>query len=271
MDEDIKHRIKENLKNSVRIFFKNRRNKKVKNYQVLDDIFPNERRIRSLIGGLETSLGTTFWEPIAKTLAEVNGFEIITEKILRPHPFPLELHNELNKLISERENKPHINVISTEECIKRLKMAALKINDEEIISYKPPASGTGIDIHLLKNGIQYIFDVKTTQPNQSDFKGFNRQILEWYAYMFAKNPNANLEARIAIPFNPFLPKTWYAQQKSMLFNSPLDVTKDIWVENEFWDFCSGMNNTFEQLKSLFIELGQEKFSEEFHDIFYENE
>jgi hypothetical protein len=114
MDENIKHRIKENLKNSVRVFFKNRRNKKVKNYQVLDDIFPNERRIRSLIGGLETSLGTTFWEPIAKTLAEVNGFEIITEKILRPQPFPQEFANELNKLISERENKANRNVISTE-------------------------------------------------------------------------------------------------------------------------------------------------------------
>jgi hypothetical protein len=61
-----------------------------------------------------------------------------------------------------------------EECIKRLKIAALKINHQEIISYQPPASGSGVDIHLLKNGIEYIFDIKTTQPNQADFKGFNR-------------------------------------------------------------------------------------------------
>ena len=71
MDHTVKQQIKENLKNSIRNFFKK---KEVKNYQVLDDIFPNERRIRSLIGGLETSLGTTFWEPIAKTLAKLNGF-----------------------------------------------------------------------------------------------------------------------------------------------------------------------------------------------------
>lgn len=85
MDENIKLRIKENLKKSIRQFFKN---KQVKSYQILDEIFPNERRIRSLIGGLETSLGTTFWEPISKTLAEINGFEIIKEKILIPNPFP---------------------------------------------------------------------------------------------------------------------------------------------------------------------------------------
>ena len=145
----------------------------------------------------------------------------------------------------------------------------MKIHPEEIIKYTSPPSGTGVDIHFSKNCIEYIFDIKTTQPNQSGFKGFNKQILEWYAYRFAKNPNANLEARIAIPFNPFK-KSWYEKQKSMLSSSPLDITQDIWVENEFWDFCSGKENTFEELQSLFVELGQENFAEEFRDIFYPN-
>ncbi|MEA5515636.1 TdeIII family type II restriction endonuclease [Nodularia sp. UHCC 0506] len=266
MDELIKQKLKENLKKSIRAFFKN---KTVKNYQVLDDIFPVERRVRSLIGGLETSLGTTCWEPIAKTLAELNGFRIITKKILRPEPFPHQLQKEFNKLVSERENKPSNQRVSTEECIKRLKEAALKTNPQDIIQYTSPPSGTGVDIHFYKAGIEYVFDIKTTQPNQGNFKGFNRQLLEWYTYRFAENPDANLEARIAIPFNPFT-KDWYEQQQSMLTNSPLDRNKDIWVENEFWDFCSGKINTFEQLKSLFTELGQENFAAEFHDIFYEN-
>jgi hypothetical protein len=41
-------------------------------------------------------------------------------------------------------------------------------------------------------------------------------------------------------------------------------------KNEFWDFCSGKENTFEQLKALFVELGQENFAAEFSDIFYQN-
>ncbi|UKO96729.1 TdeIII family type II restriction endonuclease [Nostoc sp. UHCC 0870] len=267
MDEYTKQKIKENLKKSIRAFFKN---KEVQNYQVLDDIFPIERRIRSLIGGLETSLGTTCWEPIAKTLAEINGFEIITKKILRPEPFPQKLQHEFNKLVYERESKPNNKRVLTEECIQRLKEAALKTNQEDIIKYTSPPSGTGVDIHFCKNGVEYIFDIKTTQPNQGNFKGFNRQLLEWYAYRYVENPYANLEARIAIPFNPFK-KSWYEHQKSMLSNSPLDINRDIWVENEFWDFCSGRENTFEQLKSLFVELGQENFAAEFHDIFYNRE
>ncbi|BAZ86453.1 TdeIII family type II restriction endonuclease [Dolichospermum compactum] len=212
MDEHIKQIIKENLRNSIRRFFK--KSKKIK-YQVLDDIFPNERRIRSLVGGLETSLGTTFWEPIAKTLAEINGFKIIPEKILVPNPFPQVLQKELDKLVHERENKPNQCIIPTEECIKRLKNTALKTNPQDIIQYIYPPKGTGVDIHLFKDGVNYLFDIKTTQPNLGDFKKFNKQMLEWFAYSLAKNPDANLEARIAIPFNPF-PKPWYEEQKSKL-------------------------------------------------------
>ena len=49
--------------------------------QVLDYIFPKERRIRAIIGGLETSLGTKLWEQLAKLLASENGFEVLDEKI----------------------------------------------------------------------------------------------------------------------------------------------------------------------------------------------
>ena len=266
MDSYIKQEIKENLKSSIRNFFKG---KKVKNYQVLDDIFPNERRIRSLIGGLETSLGTTFWEPIAKTLAELNGFQVITTKILRAYPFPLLLQNELDKLVSERENKPNNIRLTTIECVQRLRNVAFKTNPQDILKFTSPPSGTGVDIHLAKDGVEYIFDIKTTQPNQGHFKEFNKQLLEWYAYRFAQYPDAKLEARIAIPFNPF-PKPWYEEQKSKLSSSPLEISKDLWVENEFWDFCSGEENTFDQLKSLFVELGRENFAAEFRDIFYKN-
>ncbi|MEH2065399.1 MAG: TdeIII family type II restriction endonuclease [Nostoc sp.] len=268
MDDYLKERIKENLKTSIRKLFKKTKDKK---YQVLDDIFPKERRIRSLIGGLETSLGTTFWEPISKILAEINGFEIIQDKILVPTPFPPALQNELDKLVYERENKPNNRRVSTEECIDRLKNVAAKTNPQDIAAYiyKSPPSGTGVDIHLFKDGIEYLFDIKTAQPNQGDFQKFNKQMLQWYAYRLAKDTNAKLKARIAIPFNPFS-KSWYEIQKGKLSSSPLDIAQDIWVENKFWDFCSGTENTFEQLKALFVELGQENFAAEFNDIFYQN-
>lgn len=261
MDKSLKFKIKQSLKTAIKNFFKNQ---KPESFHVLNYIFPRERRIRSLIGGLETSMGTTVWEPIARTLAESNKYEqlqVIAPKLLMPAPFPKKLQNELNKLIHERQAR----FLSTEECINRLKEAALKANINNLQYINPP-SGTGVDIYFLSNkGIEYAFDIKTSQSNKGDFKKFNTQLLEWYAYRFSKNPDVNFKARIAIPFNPFN-KDWYVQQK-LKISPPLDQTKDIWVEDEFWDFCSGDSNTWESIKQVFIELGEENFGGEFQKLF----
>ncbi|MHC5611577.1 MAG: TdeIII family type II restriction endonuclease [Nostoc sp.] len=128
-------------------------------------------------------------------------------------------------MVYERENKPNNRRVSTEESIERLKNVAAKTNPQHIAAYIyiSPPSGTGVE---------YLLDIKTAQPNQGDFQKFNKQMLEWYAYRLAKNTNAKLEARIAIPFNPF-PKSWDEMQKTKLFSSPLDIAQDIWVENQF--------------------------------------
>ena len=68
-------------------------------FQVLDLLIPEERKIRSIVGGLEGSLGKTLWEPLAKKLAIQNGFEIIHDDLLCPTHIPSELDNTLKGII----------------------------------------------------------------------------------------------------------------------------------------------------------------------------
>src|SRR3990167_850325 len=117
MDTQLRNRIKQNLKNSL---LKYVNNFSCTNIQPLDLLIPKERKIRSIVGGLETSIGTTVWEPIAKTLAETNGFEIIEDKILKPSPFPLELQAELSNVISLRESRS--TWIPANECLERMRV-----------------------------------------------------------------------------------------------------------------------------------------------------
>ena len=55
MDTKLRREVKESIEKAIRNFFDD---KKVDKEHILDILFPKERRIRSLIGGLETSLGT---------------------------------------------------------------------------------------------------------------------------------------------------------------------------------------------------------------------
>ena len=256
MDNVLREKIKQNIKESL---FKHVKNFKYKNTQPLDLLIPMERKIRSIVGGLETSMGTTVWEPIARTLAQANGFEIITEKILSPDPFPVELAADLSSFITRRENRA--TWVPMNECIERLKQISRR-TDKTGIQYVPPASGTGVDIHLMKEGKEYAFDTKTVKPNLADIKGFNKELLEWYTYRICKEPEVDIQCKIAYPYNPWQSDFWkHAPHKQGLLKPKVDAV----VEDEFWDFISGLDNTFEQITLIFKELYSEGFGKKLSD------
>lgn len=257
MDSSFPEEIKQNLKNSLRKYVSHFKYKKI---QPLDLLIPKERKIRSVVGGLETSMGTTVWEPVAKTLAGLNHFEIIEDKILRPDPFPRELANELSVLITLRENKK--TWISTEKCINRIRDVCRKINKDKI-KYVLPAAGTGVDIRLRKQGKEYAFDTKTVQPNLGSIKSFNKQLLEWYAYLLCEDPDLDIYCKIAYPYNPYKNDFWLHPPHN---RDILEPHVDAIVGNEFWDFLSGLTNTYELIIGIFIELHKEGFGQELSEL-----
>lgn len=259
MDEQLRTEIKQNLETSIRKFF---HRKEVKTTHVLDLIFPNERRIRSLIGGLETSLGATIWQPIAKVLPKANGFVVEEKQLLIPKPLPEVLQEEINRLRRIRENPD--SWIPMEECVTSLREAAQSVEGENITYTEPPAS-KGVDLYLSKDGKEYAFDLKTNQINKRTGLDLNQELLEWYAYRFCQDPNASFEARIVFPFNP-LKGDWWKRQGTKAY--PLEKGKDAWVQDEFWDFCSGQSHTWDELLKILEEIGKEGFGAQFKDVFY---
>lgn len=250
MDSKIREKIKQNLKNSLSKYVSNFSYKTI---QPLDYLIPEERKIRSVVGGLETSMGTTVWEPIANTLAEINGFKIIKENFLKPDPLPEQLANELASLVRLRENK--LTWISTTECIKKLREICQELDKTEI-KYVPPAPGTGVDIHFEKYGKEYAFDTKTVQPNLGSIKSFNKELLEWYAYSLCKNPNLDIQCQIAYPYNPYKDIFWsHSPHNSGVLEPRIDAV----VEDEFWDFLSGVSKTYTEIVEIFKELNNQGF------------
>lgn len=228
---------------SIASFAKNRKEAK---FQVLDLIMPKERQIRSIVGGLETSMGTTLWEPLAKTLANENGFKIVNEKLEKPVHMPASLENTLNNIISSREESSKIyNAISSKEEIKKICQGFIK---NPIADFEPPPRGGGVDIWLTKGGCNYFFDTKTVQSNLGAYKAQLRQVLSWYAYFFARYPTGEAEARIVFPYNPYKSDFW---KNTTGKGFPLERKNEGWVEDEFWNFCSGTENTFRIIKQAF--------------------
>lgn len=250
------------MKNSI-VAYAKRNVDKVAKFQILDLIIPKERKIRSVVGGLETSLGTTLWEPLAKALALENGFEVISEKLECPTNMPSNLSNTLQTIIDERKrNSGAYDAKSSHDAIRNACQVFIK---RKIDGFEKAPTGRGVDIWLRKKGINYFFDTKTVQPNIGSFASYMEQLLTWYAYFYSRYPSMHAEARIVFPYNPYKGSFW---DKAMKKGLPLEKNDEGWVEDEFWDFCSGRKNTFSLIQESFKELRISKeLEQEFEKVF----
>lgn len=261
--DEVSALIKNAIKQSIINFAKNSPKKKAK-FQILDLLIPKERKIRSIVGGLEGSLSTTLWEPLAKVLAAGNGFQIINADLEAPKNIPASLSSVLQSIIADR-NEGGILYSATEshEAIKKVCQSFIK---SPITAFGKAPNGSGVDIWLVKDGVNYFFDVKTVQPNLSTLKSCLKQVLTWYAYFYAQNPTGTAQARIVFPYNPNREETFW--DAVIGGGKPLEKDTEAWVCNQFWDFCSGVDNTFEIIETSFMELKESgELEAEFNRLF----
>lgn len=249
---------------SVTKFIQNRINV-IPNFQILDLIIPEERKIRSIVGGLENSLGTTLWEPLAKNLSSMNGFEVINRNLPKPAIIPANLQNTLQILIEGRFSRNL--VYDSIYCHDRIKEICQTFIENPIPRFIPASKGFGVDIWLKKDGINYFFDTKTVQPNVGNYSKYFEQISNWNTFFYSQYPDGIAESRIVFPYNPYGDSNFW--DRTIGGGWPLEPNSEAWVENEFWDFCSGVENTYQIIHRAFESIAEDgDLKQLFQEIFY---
>ena len=242
---------------SISKFAERSLSKKAK-FQILDLIIPKERKIRSIVGGLETSLGTTLWEPLAKALASENGFQVIDSNLQCPVNIPAALSNTLNSIIDDRKKSGGLyDALSSHDEIRRVCQTFIA---RPIETFEDAPKGKGVDIWLVKDNTNYFFDTKTVQPNLNTLSSCMEQVLNWYAYFYSKTPTGNAVSRIVFPYNPKPEKCFWDVVIGK--GKPLERDNEAWVEGEFWDFCSGVEGTYQIIAGAFTKLSESGALEE---------
>lgn len=259
--DELKSVIKRAVINSVSNYFeRNVINEENVKFQILDLLMPKERKIRSIVGGLETSMGKTLWEPLAKEIALSNEFEVVNANLESPTNMPLSLGNTLQTIIESRSNRT--GLFDAKSSHLEIKRVCQPYSINPIADFQKAPRGFGVDIWLIKKGVNYFFDTKTVQPNVGSYNKFLSQVLNWYAYFYSRNPKGNAEARIVFPYNPYKVDFW---KKTIGGGVPIEKGSEAWVEDEFWDFISGHKETFSLIKECFVEIYNERTLEEYLD------
>ncbi len=194
----------------------------------------------SFIHSLNTTFGTSIFEPVAETLASFN-FPFVKRQFIVGDCIAEKAQLEIQKIINELTigNTPN----KVEE-IKRIKKVVNKgkINKLKIVK---------VDLFIKsKVGDIYLFDLKTVKPNISNFKDFKRTLLEWIAIYLLKEPDANISSYLAIPYNPYEPKPY----ERWTLKGMLDLDNELKVGKEFWNFLGG-DGAYEILLDCFESAG----------------
>lgn len=205
----------------------------------------------SFIQSLNTTFGTSIFEPVAETLAKLKHKQAKRRYVLG-NKISKEAQKEIQNIINEltigknpdkKEEIERIRRVCQEGEIVKLKTTLV---DFCVISYDD-------NIHL--------FDIKTAKPNIGEFKSYKRTLLEWLAIFFYENPEAKVNSYIAIPYNPYESKPY----ERWTLKGMLDLENELMVADEFWNFLGG-EGAYEEVLNCFERAGI-KLRPEIHEYF----
>jgi len=197
----------------------------------------------SFIQSLNTTFGTSIFEPVAETLASlrfpVAHKQFVVGDTISEHA-QLEIQHIMNELTTGVKNPNKI------EEIERIRKVATSGKTNKLKTVK-------VDLCVKSNdGSVHLFDLKTAKPNISNFKDFKRTLLEWIAIYLSKYPDAKIHSYIAIPYNPYEPKPY----ERWTLKGMLDLDNELKVAEEFWDFLGG-GGSYLELLGCFERVGIE--------------
>lgn len=196
----------------------------------------------SFLQSLNTTFGTSIYEPVAKALAKPIFKEAHTQYKLG-NIITHDAQNTIQKIMNDLSVGAEVDKISETEKIRK---AAQSGKENKLKSVK-------VDLLLIsKKDEVFMFDLKTVKPNKGDFISYKRNMLEWLALYFYRNQTAKVKTFIAIPYNPYEPKP-YAR---WTMKGMLDLREEVKVAEEFWDFVGGQG-AYGDLLDCFEQAGIE--------------
>ncbi|MFZ8862327.1 MAG: TdeIII family type II restriction endonuclease [Thermocrinis sp.] len=195
----------------------------------------------SFIQSLNTTFGTSIFEPVAEVLASFR-FSVARRQFVVGNRISQKAQEEIQNIINELSSGARYP--NKEEEIERIRKVAKEGKAIEVKSFR-------VDLFLKdKNGSVHLFDLKTAKPNIGEFKNYKRTLLEWVAIYLWKEPSANINSYIAIPYNPYEPEPY--QRWTM--RGVIDIERELKVAEEFWDFLGG-DGSYEELLNCFERVG----------------
>ncbi|MBU1931974.1 TdeIII family type II restriction endonuclease [Patescibacteria group bacterium] len=179
----------------------------------------------SFIQSLNTTFGTSIFEPVAVALAK-NRFQNAQSQYVLETTISQGSQNTIQQIMNNLTTGTSPDKKTEIKAIRKVCQQG-KMNQLKTVK---------VDLFIeSKDGEIFLFDIKTAKPNISNFKDFKRTLLEWVAIILSTNPKVKVNTLVAIPYNPYEPRPY----ERWTLKGMLDLDNELKVAEEFWDFLGG--------------------------------
>lgn len=204
----------------------------------------------ALIQSLYTSFGMSVYEQIAVILAKSAGFHAERQYTLLG-----EIDDKTEQII-DNYWKMLKSAIKNKENIKSDKKLEFQMIANSIKNGRALIDGDStVDVYIRKpNGEEFFIDITTVKNNLKSFEVLKLKMLRWIGLRLSTNSDAKFNTLIAIPYNPYYPNEYINSRWNAVI---LDGKNDILVQDDFWNFIGNNSRTYDELLSIFAEVGNE--------------
>ena len=196
----------------------------------------------SFIQSLNTTFGTSIFEPVAVALAKNRFKQAIAQYVVGK-----TISDGCQQSIQTIMNR--LTLGNSPQKLKEIEQIRKAVGKGKINELRTVKADLFLE---RKDGETFLFDLKTVKPNISNFKDFKRTLLEWAGIVLTQNPKTKINTLIAIPYNPYEPKPY----ERWTLKGMLDLKYELKVAEEFWDFLGG-KGAYKDLLDCFEKAGIE--------------
>lgn len=216
----------------------------------LVELFGKKTTLKVKIGqSVQTTMGMSFYEQTCQEIAQSVGYHAETQYKLKGY-LSDEVSSYLKELLDDMDYRP--NRDNELQKIKEL----TKIGD----SKEYPDST--VDVFIRTPTTEIYIDITTVKPNKKEFRVLKEKLLRWTSYRLSQNPSLDVQAYIAIPYNP---ESKEVEGINYNRHNKYYDRKDILVGDELWKIVSGGKVGIADITSIFFDLGS-NLSDELNNI-----
>jgi len=205
-------------------------------------VFPEIKIAATLERSLNTALGWGWDKVVADIALATHGNGLFSHDV--HGSFSAVAGTAIESVVNSYRDKPRRKPDTHSELLSIMPAVSLAGAQETVVERDDA-------FYIDGHGVEHHIEIKTPKPNYDQMRAAKRRILR----LHASQGDKQIRAFVGMPYNPNGRYGQYGWPTTSIF---LDLSVDLLVGEEFWNYVGAAADTYDEMLECFYEVGQSR-------------